>query len=184
MATIEIVPLYLSSHRECVAIVADCLLDCYGLAAESHTPTFDPELAFDASRGQYQSRVLMKLALEHRTDKKHKVLVITGVDLFVPVLTYVFGEAELQGNGAIVSLYRLRNEFFGLPENRNLLNQRLRKEVVHELGHTYGLLHCHQNSCVMHSSTYTEEIDIKTETLCDGCRNILNALSTAAAEGK
>ena len=87
-----------------------------------------------------------------------------------PVLTYVFGEAQLGGRAAVVSLHRLDDELYGLPPNPKRLFQRLVKEAVHELGHTFDLVHCHEDGCVMASSTYVEEIDLKSERFCASCR--------------
>ena len=98
-----------------------------------------------------------------------RVLCVIGVDLFAPVLTYVFGEAQLDGRAAVVSIHRLRSELYGLPADDDLLSRRLEKEALHELGHTYGLLHCRLQSCVMHASTYVEEIDLKSAAFCDAC---------------
>src|SRR5581483_10852121 len=99
-----------------------------------------------------------------------RILAVTGLDLFVPVLTFVFGEAQLAGNCAIVSLHRLRDEVYGLPANPVLLGERLRKEAVHELGHTFGLRHCDDWSCVMTSSHSVEWLDVKTADFCRPCR--------------
>ena len=94
-----------------------------------------------------------------------KVLGIAEVDLFIPILTFVFGEAQLDGPGAIVSMHRLNNKFYGMPENNALLVQRIVKESIHELGHTFGLLHCSSPGCVLNSSTYVEDIDQKSDEL-------------------
>ena len=101
-----------------------------------------------------------------------------GVDLFIPVLTHVFGEAQLDGCAALVSAYRLDNQLYGLPPNRDLLFQRLCKEAIHELGHTYNLLHCHNQTCVMMSSTYVEDIDLKSHQFCDRCLKSLRNTQT------
>jgi archaemetzincin len=89
--------------------------------------------------------------------------------LYIPVLTFVFGEARLNGQCAVVSSYRLDNKFYGLPDDPALLQERLLKEAIHELGHTYGLFHCQNPECVMKSSTYVEEIDFKSSRFCDKC---------------
>ena len=102
-----------------------------------------------------------------------KILAVTGLDLFVPVLTYVFGEAQLSGKAAVVSTFRLDETLYGLPANRPLLEERLLKEAVHELGHTFGLIHCRNYECAMHSSTAAEEIDIKGKGLCEECRKAI-----------
>jgi len=94
---------------------------------------------------------------------------VTGVDLFIPVLTFVFGEAQLGGRAAVVSTFRLRSEAYGLPPDPELLLARLTREVLHELGHTYGLVHCTDSACVMASTTYVEQIDLKGPSFCTGC---------------
>ena len=125
--------------------------------------------AFDAYRGQYNSTALLVQLVNAFAGTDEKRIAVVGVDLFIPVLTFVFGEAQLGGSAAVVSTHRLANPFYGLPKNDELSFQRLEKEVVHELGHTFGLYHCHQFECVMRSSTYVEEIDLKRITICDEC---------------
>ncbi|MEE9271047.1 MAG: hypothetical protein V3V49_12390 [Candidatus Krumholzibacteria bacterium] len=107
--------------------------------------------------------------------------VFIDADLFIPVLTFVFGEAQLNGRAAVASMYRLRDSFYGLPDDRNRLIERLQKEAVHELGHVFNLAHCNNYSCVMHASNGVEEVDLKKVTFCRGCRNDL--ADSAAANG-
>jgi len=131
-------------------------------------PECDCEGAFDARRQQYNSTEI----LTHLLEIPHppgKIVGVTDMDLFIPILTFVFGEAMLDGDAAVVSYFRLRTQFYGLPPDNGLLQQRLLKEIVHELGHTFGLLHCHRYDCVMHSSTYVEEIDLKPARFCPDC---------------
>lgn len=129
--------------------------------------------ALDSSRGQYNSTALLAELLNTFSSDNEKYIAIVDVDLFIPVLTFVFGEAQLNGMAAVVSSHRLSNQFYGLPQDDDLMLQRLEKEVVHELGHTFGLFHCHQFECVMRSSTYAEEIDLKHAELCERCRQAL-----------
>ena len=147
----------------------------FGLAVEQRPPGFDPELAFDPSRGQYNSRVLLGKLLDEAPIDAERILGVTDVALFIPVLTYVFGEAQLDGRAALVSTRRLDTTVYGLPENRQLLAERLRKEAIHELGHTYNLYHCEDTLCVMRSSTYVEEIDLKSGRFCSRCQRSLLA---------
>jgi archaemetzincin len=106
-----------------------------------------------------------------------KILTLTDFDLFVPVLTFVFGEAQLNGKAAIVSAHRLYPEFYGLPPNDEIFISRLIKEINHELGHTYGLRHCLDFECVMHASSNVDEIDIKSENFCPDCHTkIINSI--------
>ncbi len=140
-------------------------------------PPIDASFAFNFSRNQYSSTSILSTLLEKFDGFDGKVLGVTGGDLFVPVLTYVFGEAQLEGKVAVVSSHRLREEFYGLQADENIFRTRLIKESIHELGHTFGLIHCSNYLCVMHSSTGVEEIDIKTEKFCEDCREKIPSAS-------
>jgi archaemetzincin len=129
----------------------------------------DSGFALEPGRGQYHSTAILQ-RLERMGDPDARVLGVTALDLYVPVLTFVFGEAQLEGNTAVVSTARLRDEFYGLPRRDDLLQERLLKEAVHELGHTFGLRHCPDWRCVMASSHAVERLDIKTADFCHGCR--------------
>ena len=133
----------------------------------------DPSFAFDAYRNQYNSTAIISTFIQRFAGYKGKVLGVTSVDFFVPVLTFVFGEAQLDGPIAVVSNHRLDDTFYGLPADPKLLKERLIKEAVHELGHTFGLVHCHDYRCVMHSSTAVEDIDVKSEIFCPACKAIV-----------
>lgn len=130
----------------------------------------DLPAAYDRPRRQHNSTALLAQLLARGGPPDEKRLVVVDVDLFIPVLTFVFGEAQLAGPAAVVSTARLDERFYGLPANPALLHDRLVKEIVHELGHTFGLYHCRQFECVMRSSTDVEEIDLKKAHLCRECR--------------
>ena len=98
-----------------------------------------------------------------------KLLAVTGRDLFIPVLTFVFGQAQLGGRVAVVSLARLRQEFYGLAPNREILLERAVKEALHETGHTFGLVHCADRSCAMSLATNVRQIDVKQAAFCASC---------------
>jgi archaemetzincin len=151
--------------------LAERLGRAFGLEVQIRPPWFDPELPFDPSRGQYNSTLFLAQLLRGLDPGASKVLGVTSVDLFVPVLTFVYGEAQLVGKAAIVSTHRLRNEAYGLPPDEEVFLERLDKEALHELGHTYGLVHCTNPLCVMRSSTYVEEIDLKSAAFCPSCRS-------------
>ncbi len=132
--------------------------------------------AYDPVRNQYNSTWILAQLLKLVPVENCKILGITGLDLYVPVLTFVFGEAQLDGKAALVSSFRLRDELYGLPKNPEKLKERLEKEAIHELGHTFGLIHCHAPNCVMFTSTYAEEIDFKSKELCPVCSEFLAKL--------
>lgn len=129
---------------------------------------------FDAVRKQYNANQILRFIDSHDAADYLKLIGLFNVDLFIPILTYIFGQAYLGGKSAIASGYRLTNERYGLPKNEALFHVRFLKEVNHELGHCFGLIHCHNPGCVMQSSTYVEDIDQKSSHLCGNCRNLLH----------
>ncbi|HXV75243.1 MAG TPA: archaemetzincin family Zn-dependent metalloprotease [Candidatus Polarisedimenticolaceae bacterium] len=179
-ATVDLVPIYLTDYPRMTDAVGVALRERLGLRVRLRKPWFDPEAAYDLARGQYSSRVLLELLLDDPDPGSARIVAITTIDLFAPVLTYVFGEAQLDGRAAVVSLHRLRPEAYGLACDERLVRARLVTETVHELGHTFGLLHCNESSCVMHPSTYAEEIDQKTDRFCDLCSSLLSRVSPPA----
>jgi archaemetzincin len=146
----------------------------FGMRTKCVKFSMDISKAFDPLRQQYNSSHLLSRLIDRPLADADKVLGVAEVDLFIPILTFVFGEAQLEGPGAIVSMHRLNNKFYGLPENQTLLAQRIVKESIHELGHTFGLLHCSSPGCVLNSSTYVEDIDQKSEELCPQCQQQIN----------
>ena len=128
-----------------------------------------PELAYDSKRSQYQSVEIMRMLTKCASEKDSRILGITDVDLSIPMLTFLFGQAQLDGPVAIVSICRLRQEFYGLPEQDDLLRERLTKEVLHEMGHTFGLVHCSEQKCAMSLSTHIGMVDMKAEQYCSRC---------------
>jgi archaemetzincin len=125
-----------------------------------------PEGTFDPRRGQHASGRILRWLVERRPPGVAKVLGLTDADLFMPVLTFVYGEAQLGGAAAVVSTARLADGRAGA----RLLGPRLAKECVHELGHTFGLRHCGSAGCAMNRSASLFDIDAKRAALCAVCR--------------
>lgn len=138
-----------------------------------------PDGAYDARRQQHSSRVLLTWLIEHMPSPDAKVLGITDVDLFIPILTFVFGEAQLGGRAAVVSTARLAAD--AAPP---LVRARLLKEAAHEVGHTFGLLHCTRTTCAMARSPSVAAVDAKSHGLCPDCRLRLRELMKEQTHAK
>lgn len=128
---------------------------------------------YDYSRRQYDANKLLQHIDKNFSSLTLKTIGLFSVDLFIPIFTYIFGQAYLNGQTGIASLYRLSNERYGLKPDDNLLLERFNKEIIHELGHTFGLIHCHMPECVMRSSSYVEDVDQKNATLCPNCKKLI-----------
>ena len=130
----------------------------------------DIEKSYSDQRKQYYSTVILESVIKSNPDLEGNVLILTEMDLFVPVLTHVFGEAQLNGKFSIVSVCRLYEEFYTSESDSRLVSDRSYKEILHELGHNFGLVHCRDWECVMHVSNSVEEIDIKGNYYCVSCQ--------------
>ena len=142
--------------------------DIFQCPAEIKTGCSDLAQAYDPQRKQYFSSKL--LASLGKSEREERVVGIADVDLYVPRLNFVFGEADMVSGTAIISLYRLRQEYYGLAPDEALFLERATKEIVHELGHTFGLRHCPNNKCVMHFSNGLADTDLKEAHFCNQCR--------------
>jgi archaemetzincin len=141
-----------------------------GWAVSLPSEAVDGAPALDASRRQYSAAKMLDLLLASAPPEGVKRVGITPLDLFLPVFTHLYGYAQLGGQAAVVSTFRIRPEE-GLPPG--LLLERTAKEVLHELGHTMGLVHCPAPWCSMHPSRWPEEIDLRDMAYCPPCANVV-----------
>lgn len=149
--------------------VTEGLAHAFGTRASIDAKALDAAFAHHPERNQYFStRIIERLA--HLNGHYEVLLGVTEHDLYIPILTFVFGEAQLGGSCAVVSYHRLTQEFYGLPADRSLLTERLIKEAVHEVGHTAGLTHCDDYECVMAATHAVEWLDLKSAVFCQHCR--------------
>ena len=148
--------------KERLSFIFGCTVDIVLLP---ETPLY----AYEADRAQYRASLIVDKLAEDINSQEEKVLGVTDKDLFEQGLNYVFGEASPAYGAAIISLCRLKQEFDGALPDSGLLIDRMVKEAVHELGHTFGLGHCSDIHCVMHFSNCLADTDIKNSSFCSKC---------------
>jgi len=174
-ARIGLVALGKSIDKGLMSLLAARLSEIFGLEVEISGQLPTPRYAFEEKRGQYHSTAILarlRRALEGVYDR---ILGVADVDLFVPSLNFVFGEADIAHGVAVISLFRLRPENYGQPPDPGLFEERALKEAVHELGHTFGLMHCSHYRCVMHFSNSLSDTDRKSHSFCWRCKDSLAA---------
>lgn len=146
---------------------------CFGYPSRINQAWGIPSYAFNPTRNQYYATQILQELCDRTNNDAARTIGITNIDLFIPIFTFVFGEAQLNGDCAILSLGRLRQEFYGLPPDDELFLSRVEKEAVHELSHTFGLIHCRDVHCVMHASYSIGDTDIKSSRFCRLCHQKL-----------
>ena len=154
--------------------LVDCIQEKCRLECSIVHRIREPTYAFNAVRGQYDSRLILKNLQQTSRRSGHLVMGITNFDLFVSILKYVYGCAQIGGRCSIISLYRLRPEFHEMPPDPETLLSRVQKTALHELGHTIGLTHCRDRRCVMYSSANIEDTDNKSTGFCPTCAEIFS----------
>jgi archaemetzincin len=169
MRRLELLPIG-RPDGEMLRELASALADMLPVRVQILPDSLSPEFALHLERRQYHSSQLLYRMQDSVTPETWRLLGVTALDLYIPILTFVFGEAQIGGPCAVVSTHRLRQEFYGLPTDKTLLWDRLLKEAVHELGHTLELTHCDDYRCAMAPSHAVEWIDLKTSTLCSSCQ--------------
>jgi len=155
--------------REVIAQVAEAVERRCGLPCKIFAPMDKPEHAYDRKRCQYNSRFLLEHLIKCCPREILSFIGLTRLDLYVPILKYVYGLAQMDGKCCIVSLHRLNPQFYGHPPDPHLYRARVEKTVLHELGHCLGLTHCRDRHCVMYSSTTIEHTDYKQADFCSTC---------------
>jgi archaemetzincin len=163
--------------------IAGAVSHQYGFPVSVKESHIDLSEFFDPGRRQYNGNRLLKAVEVMAFPESYRIIGLFSIDLFIPILTYIFGQAMLNGRSGIASIYRLANERYGMEPDDRLLLERFTKEVIHELGHTFGLIHCDIPGCVMQSSTYVEDIDQKNAGLCQQCRQQLTPVITDQSIG-
>ncbi|HZQ96819.1 MAG TPA: archaemetzincin [Candidatus Sulfotelmatobacter sp.] len=153
--------------------LCEALPRCLPVRCEIVPHILDPAAAYHAERQQFHSSEILQRMHRLVSGRTWRLLAVADVDLYIPILKYVFGEAQMGGPCALVSACRLRQEFYGLDGDEELVRTRLLKECIHELGHTLDLRHCQDYRCAMASAHAVEWIDLRETGLCESCRSRL-----------
>jgi archaemetzincin len=128
-----------------------------------------PEEAFKPHRGQYDAGLFLKYLTQFSFSPHSRLLAITDVDLCTPILTYVFGLAELGLSRAIVSDFRLKQMEDGIKAPEDIYYERLAKVAIHEIAHTFSLYHCEAPKCLMRYSYGLRHLDELDIFFCERC---------------
>jgi archaemetzincin len=145
----------------------------YGYPTEVLALLDDIDFAFHPNRNQYHSTPILEQLAQKAPAGAVKVLALVEVDLFIPILTHVYGEAQLGGKACIVSTIRL-NEGHSYLNTQEPFLSRIVKEAIHELGHTFKLRHCQEHTCLMHYCRNEHDVDRKSDQLCRYCKVLLD----------
>ena len=150
------------------AKISQAVQQVFALKTENISLLNNAEFAYNTLRNQYFSTLILEKLTELAPAQAYKILAICEIDLFIPILTYVYGEAQLNGKACIISTSRLKE---GLPliDTQDAFLARVFKEAIHELGHTFNLLHCPDYTCIMHYCRSEDDVDRKAEELCRYC---------------
>jgi len=155
--------------------IARALREIYGSETVIGDAVPIPEKTYNTRRQQYHSTRILKALETLKPGGYDIVLGVIDRDLYVPELNFVFGEADVLARIAVIGLPRLRQEYYGLEQDRALFLLRAAKEAIHELGHTCGLGHCPDPRCIMHFSNSLGDTDMKDPRFCTTCRNTCSA---------
>ena len=161
-----------SVDKSILEYLAECIAARCGLTCKIISRMESPEYAYNETRDQYNSKLILKHLLRQCPNDTLRFIGVTPVDLYVPILEFVFGLAQIEGQCSIISLHRLYPKFYGQLPNPDLVLVRLLKTALHELGHTFGITHCRDRRCVMYSSTRIEHTDFKQSDFCLTCSEL------------
>ncbi|NQU99867.1 MAG: archaemetzincin family Zn-dependent metalloprotease [Parcubacteria group bacterium] len=145
------------------------LKESFGFDVEKADKIEIPDYAYDKEKNKYNGRIILNELAKTNLENCEKILAVTDEDLFTEDLDYIFGQAELSGNLCLISLRRLNPEFYKEKLDKDLFYNRILKEAIHELGHTFSLKHCQNKKCVMHFSDDIKDTDNKESDFCEEC---------------
>ncbi|MCP4681521.1 MAG: archaemetzincin family Zn-dependent metalloprotease [Desulfobacterales bacterium] len=155
-----------------LACIAGSLEEKHDIECRISANMEDPEYAYNERRDQYDSKLILKHLINSCPEDAAWFMGVTRVDLYVPILKYVYGLAQMKGRCSVISIHRLRPQYYDQRANNDLLLERVEKTASHELGHLLGLTHCRDRRCIMHSSTRIQDTDFKQASFCPTCAEL------------
>jgi archaemetzincin len=153
--------------------IGDIITSTFGFSTQVVSLLPDVSFAYDSNRSQYNSTEILNQLSPLLPKNAIRIIAITDVDLFIPILTYVYGEAQMGGSSAILSIHRLKESLPSISPDE-VMHERLSKEAIHEIGHTFNLKHCQDSTCIMHYCRGINDVDQKTNQLCRYCQILLS----------
>lgn len=175
MGKIEIKFIFCGLKQEFLYKLKSHLEETFLLEVEISSLSIDVSRAYDVRRNQYLGEVIINQAKNFKKDINEKWLLIVDVDLYAKGLNFIFGEADPITGISIISLVRLKPEFYKQKPNEKLFLERILKEATHELGHLFYLPHCENSNCVMYFSNSILDTDKKDKYFCEYCKSLLKA---------
>lgn len=159
-------------HGKTIATVSDHVRARFGLPTRIEKRTLDASPAYHEDRDQWDAATLVRMWRGVIANGAGRIVIVTGKDTFAEGLNWTTGCAMCGGQVAVVSICRLRNEFWGDPPNEEKLTRRAITIVMHELGHTWGkAAHC-TNECVIGGTNSLRDIDGLPTDYCPFCRRL------------
>ena len=158
---------------ELIEAIAGEIQRVFGFSTAIDSVLQDLSFALDQNRNQHHSTMILEQLAAVTPARAVRVIAIAQVDLFIPILTHVYGEAQLGGTACIVSTFRLNEDRSGMNISGKYMD-RIVKETIHELGHTFNLRHCPEDTCIMHYCRNEEDVDRKSDQLCRYCKVMLD----------
>jgi archaemetzincin len=148
------------------------VLNTFGFRTKYLSLLKDVDFALDQNRSQYNSTLILNKLASVAPLNTIRILALCNIDLFIPIFTHVFGEAQLGGKTCVISTYRLKSDLPVIKSQRTY-HDRIIKEAIHELGHTFNLRHCSDPFCGMHYCRTIKDVDNKSDEFCRYCRILL-----------
>lgn len=135
-----------------------------------------PPEAFNVVRNQYYATVLLSKIERTKANSREKVIAFCEEDLYLPEKNTVLGSVDRLAGTAVMSMYHIRQEFYGLPEDEAKIQPRVYKEALHRLAGLFGLSECRNPKCVNYYSQVMLDIDSKNDRFCDVCQRKLDEI--------